>query len=164
MSEIGDFRKSKDQYLGGDPNSPLTPEQRKGFKGLKYFAENADLQFVLEVEEYPDDSKDLIQMATSSGDSAPHIRWGQLRFVVGGAPVALTVYTATKTEGTISCRSWTPRRGMIRTQMDAILTCRFPATAGGGLQLRLQPELELSHTPAREPAYGSHQCRGEEVS
>jgi len=28
------------------------------------------------VEEYPDDSKDLIQMATSSGDSAPHIRWG----------------------------------------------------------------------------------------
>jgi len=44
------------------------------------------------VEEYPDDSKDLIQMATSSGDSAPHIRWGQLRFVVGGAPVALTVY------------------------------------------------------------------------
>lgn len=44
------------------------------------------------MEEYPDDSKDLIQMATSSGDSAPHIRWGQLRFVVGGAPVALTVY------------------------------------------------------------------------
>ncbi len=67
MSEIGDFRKSKDQYFGGDPNSPLTPEQRKGFKGLKYFAENADLQFVLEVEEYPDDPKDLIQMATSSG-------------------------------------------------------------------------------------------------
>ena len=44
------------------------------------------------MEEYADDSKDLIQMATSSGDSAPHICWGQLRFVVGGAPVALTVY------------------------------------------------------------------------
>ena len=42
MSEIGDFRKSKDQYFGGDPISPLTSEQRKGFKGLKYFAENAD--------------------------------------------------------------------------------------------------------------------------
>ena len=92
MSEIGDFRKSKDQYFGGDPNSPLTPEQRKGFKVLKYLAENADLQFVLAVEEYPDDSKGLIQMATSSGDPAPHIRWGQLKFVVGGAPVALTVY------------------------------------------------------------------------
>jgi len=44
------------------------------------------------VEEYADDSKDLIQMATSSGDPAPHIRWGQLKFVVGGAPVALMVY------------------------------------------------------------------------
>jgi hypothetical protein len=43
MSEIGDFRKSKDQYFGGDPISPLTSEQRKGFKRLKYFAENADL-------------------------------------------------------------------------------------------------------------------------
>ena len=74
MSEIGDFRKSKDQYFGGDPNSPLTPEQRKGFKVLKYLAENADLQFVLAVEEYPDDSKGLIQMATSPGDPAPHIR------------------------------------------------------------------------------------------
>ncbi len=92
MSEIGDFRKSKDQYFGDDPDSPLTPEQRKGFKGLKYFAEKADLQFVLAVEEYPDDSKNLIQMATSSGDTAPHIRWGQLNFVVDGTPVALTVY------------------------------------------------------------------------
>ena len=92
MSEIGDFRKSKDRYFGGDPDSPLTPDQRKGFKGLKYFPENADLQFVLGVDEYPDDSKDLIQMATSSGDAAPHIRWGQLKFVVDGTPVALTVY------------------------------------------------------------------------
>ena len=92
MPEIGDFRKSKGQYFGGDPNSPLTPEQRKGYKVLKYFAENANLQFALAVEEYPDDSKGLIQMATSSGDPAPHNRWGQLKFVVGGAPVALTVY------------------------------------------------------------------------
>jgi uncharacterized protein (DUF1684 family) len=92
MSEIGDFRKAKDQYFGGDPNSPLTPGQRKGFKGLKYFAENEDLQFVLAVDEFPDESKDLVHMATSSGDTAPHTRWGQLKFVVDGVPVALTVY------------------------------------------------------------------------
>ena len=49
MSEIGDFRKSKDKYFGGDQSSPLTPEQRKNFIRLQYFPENPDLQFVLEV-------------------------------------------------------------------------------------------------------------------
>ena len=92
MSEIGDFRKAKDQYFGGGEGSPLTPAQRKRFKGLRYFEENADLQFVLSVEEFPEESKDLIQMATSSGDTAPHTRWGQLKFEVDGVPVALTVY------------------------------------------------------------------------
>ena len=76
MSEITDFRKAKDQYFGGDQNSPLTNAQRNRFRGLEYFKENVDLQFVLGVEEFPNDAKDLIQMATSTGDTAPHIRWG----------------------------------------------------------------------------------------
>ena len=92
MSEIGDFRKGKDQYFRGDQDSPLTPEQRKRFKGLRYFPENPKLRFVLSVEEFPQDAKDVIQMATSTGDSAAHIWWGQLKFEVDGKPVALTVY------------------------------------------------------------------------
>jgi len=31
MSEIGDFRKAKDGYFGGDEHSPLTPEQSQRF-------------------------------------------------------------------------------------------------------------------------------------
>ena len=92
MSEIGDFRKAKDKYFGGDEHSPLTPGQRKRFQGLQYFAENEKLQFVLAVEEFPRESKDEIQMATSSGDTAPHTRWGLLKFEVGGEPAQLTVY------------------------------------------------------------------------
>ena len=92
MSEITDFRKAKDQYLGGDQNSPLTNTQRERFRGLEYFEENVNLQFVLAVEEFPSDAKDLIQMATSSGDTAPHTRWGQLKFDVNGEPVTLVVY------------------------------------------------------------------------
>jgi len=76
MSEITDFRKAKDQYFGGAQNSPLTNPQRNRFGGLEYFEENADLQFVLGVEEFSNDAKDLVQMATSTGDTAPHIRWG----------------------------------------------------------------------------------------
>ena len=40
MSEIGDFRKAKDQFFGSDDDSPLTHEQRKRFGGLKYFPES----------------------------------------------------------------------------------------------------------------------------
>ncbi|MBC8281289.1 MAG: DUF1684 domain-containing protein [Chloroflexi bacterium] len=99
MSEIVDFRKAKDQYFGGDRNSPLTPEQRKRFSGLQYFEENEALQFVLEVEEFPNDDKDMIQMAMSSGDTAPHTRWGQLKFNVDGVSVALVVYRSAGGDG-----------------------------------------------------------------
>lgn len=92
MSEIGDFRKAKDQYFGGDQDSPLTSEQRKRFSGLRYFPENPKLRFVLSVEEFPKNDRDVIQMTTSSGETASHLRWGLLKFEVDGTPVVLTVY------------------------------------------------------------------------
>ena len=92
MSEISDCSKAKHQYFGGDQNSPLTPAQQKRFQGLEYFPENPALQFVLVVEEFPNDSRDLIQMAIISGDTAPHTRREQLKFEVDGESVALTVY------------------------------------------------------------------------
>jgi len=99
MTEIADFRKAKDRYFGDDENLPLTPEQRQRFQGLQYFAENEKLQFVLVVEEFPAESKDEIQMATSSGDSATHTRWGQLKFEVGCEPVELIVYLSVGGDG-----------------------------------------------------------------
>ena len=92
MSDIGDFRKAKDQFFKRDLDSPLTPDQRKGFKGLRYFPENQELKFVLFLEEFPEDARDLIQLTTSSGATAAHLRWGQLKLEVDGTPVSLTVY------------------------------------------------------------------------
>ncbi len=92
MSELCDFRKGKDQFFGDSQDSPLTPEQRKRFSGLQYFPGNPELQFVLTVEEFAKDARDVIQMATSSGETASHLRWGQLKFEVDGTPVVLTVY------------------------------------------------------------------------
>ena len=54
MSEIGNFRKAKDEYFGGGQNSPLTPAQQQRFTGLEYFEENEDLEFLLSVEEFPE--------------------------------------------------------------------------------------------------------------
>ena len=118
MSEITDFRKAKDQYLGGDQNSPLTNTQRERFRGLEYFEENANLQFVLAVEEFPSDAKDLIQMATSSGDTAHHTRWGQLKFDVNGESVTLVVYWSTGGDD-FFYGSWTPPPAGSLTQTAA---------------------------------------------
>ena len=53
---------------------------------LEYFPENPALQFVLVVEKFPNDSRGLVQMATSSGDTVPLTRRGwprQLRYFRG---------------------------------------------------------------------------------
>lgn len=47
---------------------------------------------MLLVDEFPPELKNEIQMATSSGEPAPHTRCGLLKFEVGGDPVQLTVY------------------------------------------------------------------------
>ena len=145
MSELSDFRKAKDKYFGGDENSPLTPEQRKGFQGLQYFAENERLRFVLEVEEFSRESKDEIQMATSTGDSAPHTRWGQLKFEVDCVPQHRRRRLFPSFQG--------------RHDGEGVLFRRpLPGPASirgwpvGGFQLRLQPPLKLPDSPVREPA------------
>ncbi len=37
MSELTEFRKAKDQFMGSDEDSPLTPDQRHEFHGLNYY-------------------------------------------------------------------------------------------------------------------------------
>ena len=92
MSELTDFRKAKDDYFGKGQDSPLTAEERKSFGGLEYFPENPELKFVLELIETPDQEKSGIEIATSTGESVPHVRWGSFTFEVEGQEFALTVY------------------------------------------------------------------------
>ena len=73
MSELADFRKAKDHYFGQDHHSLLTPEQHGRFSGLAYYPENSELQFALAIDELPDQEKEIIEMATSTGDSQPYI-------------------------------------------------------------------------------------------
>ena len=50
MNALTNFRQSKDQFFKQHPQSPLTREQRKHFKGLRYFPENPDLDLKIKVE------------------------------------------------------------------------------------------------------------------
>lgn len=91
MDDLERFRREKDAFLRGHPQSPLTPEQKRHFKGLNYFPESPDLELEVEVEEFPE--KRSIQMQTSTGDVQSYQRHGRFKFEVEGQQAWLTLYS-----------------------------------------------------------------------
>ncbi len=90
MTSLAAFRAEKDQFFATHPQSPLMPEQRKGFRGLPYFPENPALRFAVMVEEFS--RKDSIEMQTTTGGVQMYTRFGRLKFTVDGQEAELTLY------------------------------------------------------------------------
>lgn len=90
MTDLERFRREKDTFFRSSPDSPLTPEQKRRFKGLKYFPENPALDLVVTVEDFAD--KQTIQMQTSTGDVRTYQQVGRFKFEVEGQEAALTIY------------------------------------------------------------------------
>ena len=90
MTSLSDFRKMKDDFFIQDDQSPLTADQKKAFKGLKYFPPNPALNLEISVEEFPD--KQRIEMLTTTGDIQSYQRYGKFSFMIEGHPVELTIY------------------------------------------------------------------------
>jgi uncharacterized protein (DUF1684 family) len=90
MTDLDNFRKMKDDFFAHEGQSPLTPEQKKVFKGLRYFPPNPDLNLEVTVEEFPD--KQHVEMQTTTGDVQVYERYGKFSFTVGDVPVDLTIY------------------------------------------------------------------------
>jgi uncharacterized protein (DUF1684 family) len=90
MSSLSDFRAEKNHFLASHSQSPLTPEQKRDFDGLKYFPENDALRLEVEVEEYPESKS--IEIQTSTGDVRAYYRFGHFNFKVDGDEAILTIY------------------------------------------------------------------------
>ena len=90
MSELTAFRREKDEFFGRHPQSPLTPEQKRGFVGLHYFPENNALR--LEVQAEPLFDQQPIQMQTSTGGVQTYVRHARFKFQVEGQEAELTIY------------------------------------------------------------------------
>ncbi len=90
MPDLLEFRKMKDVFFANDGQSPLTPGQKKDFKGLKYFPPNSELSLDVVVEEFP--HKQEIRMQTTTGEVQVYDRYGKFSFTVDGQPVELTIY------------------------------------------------------------------------
>ena len=80
----------KDEFFVQDGQSPLTPGQKKNFKGLRYFPENPGLNLEVTVEEFPE--KQRIEMQTTTGEVQFYERYGHFGFSVDGMPAELTIY------------------------------------------------------------------------
>ena len=92
MSELTEFRESKDEFFAKDGHSPLMDQQRSRFKGLEYYPENSDLRFVLTISELTEAQKERVDIATSTGEFQPYLRWGTITFSVEGESATLSVY------------------------------------------------------------------------
>lgn len=90
MSDLELFRKEKDAYFRENHHSPLLPEQRTSFDGLKYFPENPELRLEVEVE--PFEQQEEIRIQTNTGEIQTYTRFGRFEFEVDGEPAALTVF------------------------------------------------------------------------
>jgi uncharacterized protein (DUF1684 family) len=92
MNELERLRNEKDDFFRSDRQSPLTPEQKKEFSGLKYFPENPSLQLELTLER--SGTHEIVALATSTGDEREFEHSGQIRFNVDGQEAVLQVYEA----------------------------------------------------------------------
>ncbi|MBI3151255.1 MAG: DUF1684 domain-containing protein [Chloroflexi bacterium] len=90
MTQLEEFRAEKDEFFGGHPQSPLTREQKKDFKGLDYFPENAALRLEVKVDEF--ENKASFEMQTSTGSVQMYEKFGKFHFTVDGQEAELTIY------------------------------------------------------------------------
>ncbi len=90
MTELEIFRAEKDDFFGHDPQSPLTPQQKRAFHGLNYFPEDPDLRLELKAEPFP--QRERIEMQTSTGDAQIYYRHSRIRFTVAGQAAELMIY------------------------------------------------------------------------
>ena len=92
MTQLSEFRRQKDRFFALNSQSPLSPDQKRAFRGLNYFPKNAELRMEVQVEPFP--QKDIIQMQTSTGGVQRYTRYGKFKFVVEGQLVELTIYAS----------------------------------------------------------------------
>src|SRR5260370_27791917 len=91
-SELKQFRSEKDRVFARDPSSPLTHEQRHGFRGLAYLEENPGVVIHATVDRNvePGDAR----MATSAGEEQVYQRYGVARLTVDGLRAQVMLYAS----------------------------------------------------------------------
>jgi uncharacterized protein (DUF1684 family) len=85
-------RAEKDAYFRQNPYSPLEPEDRQNFSGLKYYEPDLAFQYILQLQ--PADPEP-ITLQTNTGDEQIYNRIGTVQFEVDGEPARAAIYQST---------------------------------------------------------------------
>lgn len=91
-TDVKAFRDGRDHEFRDKKESPLKEEDFAGFKGLNYYPE--DKKFVVKAKFRRTADEKYFQMPTSSGKTKMFVKYGILKFKVGGKSQVLAVYEA----------------------------------------------------------------------
>ena len=83
-------RQEKDEEFRVDPDSPLRPEYRAGFRGLSYWPVDPAYRFEGPLLRYG--NPEPFTIVTTTGKSRPAERFGRVRFRLHGETLELQVY------------------------------------------------------------------------
>jgi len=89
-AEIEKHRKGKNIKFMYSDSSPLTPEQKKQFKGLNYFPVDYKYKIEAKLVKYPE--QDTIIMKTLTDRAPEYIRYGEVLFTIDTFHLKLTVF------------------------------------------------------------------------
>jgi len=91
IQAIDEFRRQKDAFFGASQQSPIPATERSGaFAGLVYFPPDPAYRVVASV--VPFERQEIVSLGSTQGDIRPQLRYGELRFSLGGAELRLTAF------------------------------------------------------------------------
>jgi uncharacterized protein (DUF1684 family) len=90
MSDLTEFRRSKDEFFREDHHSPLTKDQQAVFRGLHYYEESQEMNYRIQAKRFERD--EVVDLQTSSGSIASYLRWGSISFGLDGTTVELVIF------------------------------------------------------------------------
>src|SRR5258708_27550053 len=92
VTELENFRREKDDFLGRDHRSPLTSSQQRTFKGLEDFPENPGLVFKAKIDRKVEPG--VVLLETTNGREQVYGRYGVIHFLSDGQAAPGTLYAS----------------------------------------------------------------------
>jgi uncharacterized protein (DUF1684 family) len=89
-AETLQFRKDKDEFYRSGVESPLGPQDKAQFKGLKYFPYDPKYRVRARFVPYPDPER--VSLATSRGVRVSYFKEGRFEFILAGKGHVLQAY------------------------------------------------------------------------
>ncbi|MFA9516218.1 DUF1684 domain-containing protein [Halopenitus sp. H-Gu1] len=129
VSQLASSRAEKDEFFAEHPQSPIPPEDRDSFDGLRYF--DPDPEYRVEATVTVHDDPEPVEMETTAGPNVRYLRVMSFDFELDGETQTLCAYRQ-------------------ETEEDAALFVPFRDKTTGqesyrhGRYIELEPETELS--------------------